>query len=367
MALGDDARLALWLDKVVPRLPSGAVPNLATLQIVGEWITAMESRRRSWAAFAKTNDPDLAPIVSRLERLLASARSIVADGQTDPRLRLAALTLLGHEPDRRMDDLALLAPLLEPRTSQELHAATLQTLAAWNDSEATEVLLERWPQFSPEARAAVTGSLLTRAENVSRLLEAIREGEITAVDIGPSHRQQLLKHPDKALAAKAELVFQSSSNAGRREVLDALRPALSLAGRPDRGEPLFKERCSLCHVLQETGTAIGPDLRSVTDRSTENLLVAMVDPSRNVEPKYLAYTATLASGESVHGLILSETGNSLIMQQLDGTRRELLRADIESLVGSRLSFMPEGLEAGMTPRDVADLIAFVQEATEPGQ
>jgi putative heme-binding domain-containing protein len=48
------------------------------------------------------------------------------------------------------------------------------------------------------------------------------------------------------------------------------------------------------------------------------------------------------------------------MRGLDGVEREVLRRSIVSLASSQLSFMPEGLEAGMTPQDLADLMAFVR-------
>jgi hypothetical protein len=46
--------------------------------------------------------------------------------------------------------------------------------------------------------------------------------------------------------------------------------------------------------------------------------------------------------------------------QPNAIKQRIGRGSIKSLDSSKLSLMPEGLEQGMTPQDVADLISFVQ-------
>jgi hypothetical protein len=47
----------------------------------------------------------------------------------------------------------------------------------------------------------------------------------------------------------------------------------------------------------------------------------------------------------------------------DGKSHVLLRADLKSLRSTGTSLMPEGLETGLKPQDLADLIAFVRGAS----
>jgi len=49
-----------------------------------------------------------------------------------------------------------------------------------------------------------------------------------------------------------------------------------------------------------------------------------------------------------------------VMKLMDGKTATLLRADITSLRSSNMSLMPEGLEAGLSKPEVADLIRFLQ-------
>ena len=70
--------------------------------------------------------------------------------------------------------------------------------------------------------------------------------------------------------------------------------------------------------------------------------------------------ASVRSGEVVQGLIAGETGNSVLFRLADGTERSVLRGSIRRLGSSETSFMPEGLEADLSLRDMADLLALLQ-------
>ena len=48
--------------------------------------------------------------------------------------------------------------------------------------------------------------------------------------------------------------------------------------------------------------------------------------------------------------------------QADGNPRQVIRSDLKSLRSTGQSLMPEGLESGLKPQDLADLIAFVRSA-----
>ena len=95
----------------------------------------------------------------------------------------------------------------------------------------------------------------------------------------------------------------------------------------------------------------------------ETILTAVLDPNRQVEPRYLGYTATLTDGETVFGVITSETGGAIAMKGLDGKERTLLRDSIKTLAGTKRSLMPDGLEAQIGKQDMADLIRFLRAPT----
>ena len=142
--------------------------------------------------------------------------------------------------------------------------------------------------------------------------------------------------------------------------LDEFRPVLNIAGNALRGREAFARVCAACHQLEGVGREIGPNLNSVHGHSPEKLLTSILDPSREVEPRYLAYTCTLSDGEEIYGLMSSETGNGVELKLGDGTTRTVLRSEIQTLQGSRVSLMPDGLEASLSKTDLADLIEYLR-------
>ena len=109
---------------------------------------------------------------------------------------------------------------------------------------------------------------------------------------------------------------------------------------------------------------VGPDLRSVGGHPPEKLLSNILDPSADVQPGFHAYQCHLEDGTELYGLIAAETGNSIIFKLADATTRVVLRTDIAELRGANVSLMPEGLEAGLSHQDMADLIHLLR-ATPP--
>src|SRR5262249_31340600 len=131
-----------------------------------------------------------------------------------------------------------------------------------------------------------------------------------------------------------------------------------------RGKEVFGRLCATCHLLDGVGHEIGPNLLSVKAHPPAKLLTSILDPSREVEPRFLAYNCTLTGGEELYGLIASETGNGIVLKLVDGSSREVLRTEIQSLRSSKNSLMPDGLETGLSQQDLADLIHYLK--AQPG-
>jgi len=162
-------------------------------------------------------------------------------------------------------------------------------------------------------------------------------------------------------------LFDSSLSGDRAQLVKDYRSALELAGSAERGEAVFKKQCSGCHKLEGIGKSAGADLTALRDRSGTALLTAILDPNRAVEAKFLSYTALTESGRTYSGMLLSETGNSITLIGPDGKQHVLLRNELEQLVATNRSLMPEGLEKELSQQDLADVIAFVQESARPSK
>ena len=62
---------------------------------------------------------------------------------------------------------------------------------------------------------------------------------------------------------------------------------------------------------------------------------------------------------AVHGFSKAGCG-SITLLAAEGKQQVILRTDLEELVSSNKSAMPDGLEKDLQPQDLADLIAFIR-------
>jgi putative heme-binding domain-containing protein len=280
-------------------------------------------------------------------------------------LRTHAARLLGRERDKLPEDLAELGKLLTPQIAAPLQNAAIETLSRCNDRALPEVVLRDWPQMSPAVRSRVLDLLVSRKDWTTVLLDSIAKGRPTAAEIGAVHRGKLLLHSSSEVRRRANQVLQVSRPASRREVIQRYLAAAEQADDMPRGRELFQQHCANCHVLEGKGVAVGPDLHTLTDYSTESLIVAVLDPNVALNPRYVEYSAFTIDGRIVSGIVTDETGNSITLIGPEGNKHVLLRSDLDDFSSTGHSLMPDGMEQLIPePADLAALVHYVQEATK---
>jgi putative heme-binding domain-containing protein len=301
--------------------------------------------------------------VKLLGGLFAAARSRAVDGQAPRGERLQAIRLLGRGLDHQREDLASLTDLLVPQMGDDVQAAAVATLGRLRDAKVPELLVRNWRGYGPGVRAQVLDLLLRRGEWANALLDAIERQQVLASEIGAAQRQRLLDQRDGSLRARAVRVFAGAVDPDREKVIRAYQAVLTTKGDPAHGSALFAKTCATCHRLGGVGHEVGPDLASVGDKSPAGLLIAILDPNRSVEARYVNYQAVTKNGVTLTGILGSETGSSITLIGPDAKQQVVLRTDLEQLTSSGKSAMPEGIEKDLKPQDVADLIAHVRSAT----
>jgi putative membrane-bound dehydrogenase-like protein len=296
-----------------------------------------------------------ATLDAALASVLADARRVAIDAKQSPETRAAAVRKL------RLGDFADVRPLCErllhPKEPEAIQRAAIEALASFNNVDTANVMLDAWPGLSPAVRAAAAESLFSRAASTARLLDRMEKGQIRSNEIDPARIALLRMSADAALRSRIDKLFTAPSK--RADVIASYKPALDKLGDIDRGRTLFRKHCTACHRRESVGEQLGADLAGIGQRGAEFLLVNILDPNREVLPKFVAYQAETSDGRVIAGMIQTETATSLTLRRLDGTSETILRTNLESLRGTGLSFMPEGFESQLTPRQMADLIAYL--------
>jgi putative heme-binding domain-containing protein len=138
---------------------------------------------------------------------------------------------------------------------------------------------------------------------------------------------------------------------------------LALTGNPKKGEELFFNKdlkCANCHKVADKGTALGPELTAIgKTRSRAELLESLLQPSVRIEAQFAAYNVKTLDGRTFTGLLVKRDDKQVVLKDAENKEISLAAADVESVSPSRLSLMPDGLLAGLTPQEAADLLDFL--------
>ena len=131
------------------------------------------------------------------------------------------------------------------------------------------------------------------------------------------------------------------------------------SGDAKRGKLLYEKRlCARCHGTRQ---AVGPDLAGATQRFSRNdLLVAIIDPNRDVSPRYQTELVVTRDGKSYTGLAIYQSVDGVILRDASNQTHRILGTDIESRRRVPTSLMPTGLLKEFDANDFSDLYAYLQ-------
>jgi putative membrane-bound dehydrogenase-like protein len=130
------------------------------------------------------------------------------------------------------------------------------------------------------------------------------------------------------------------------------------AGSAPQGRQVFvKARCASCH---SGGQALGPDLHGVAKRfSRDDLLTAILQPSKDVSPRYQTTLIETTAGKIYMGLIIYEAVDGTLLQT--GTATVRIPGDqIASQRRVPTSLMPAGLLDNLSDQEIVDLVAYLR-------
>ena len=309
-----------------------------------------------------TSDRPSASVTQLAEKQFELAAELAMDDAAAESVRSDAVELLAFAEF----ELAVetLPDLLGAQVPRKLQIAAIEALAEQNETEVGDVLIENWKGYSPDVRNTVIDKLLTRAERVETLLNAVEAGTIKSAEIAQERKQLLQNHPNSEIKDKARSLFQVASNEDVAKVISQYTKALAGDTDRERGHQVFVKNCAVCHQVGSEGHKVGPELASVKNKSEEDLLIAILDPNRETQANFVSYTAVSQDGKLYNGIITAESADSITLRQSEGKEVTILRSNIDELASSGLSLMPQGMEKNITPEQMADLVFFIKKIGE---
>jgi putative heme-binding domain-containing protein len=157
----------------------------------------------------------------------------------------------------------------------------------------------------------------------------------------------------------AQFAIRSGHSADASTVAEALKQTEWGNGDSGRGRKLFETRqCTQCHSGRG---AVGPDLNGVAQRfSRDDLFTAIVNPSRDVSPRYQTTALSTTDGRSYTGLVIYESVDYLVIRNASNQTSRIEKKNIEERRTLSKSLMPDGLLKDLGPAELADLYAYLR-------
>lgn len=205
-----------------------------------------------------------------------------------------------------------------------------------------------------------------------RALAKVREGAVALLDLARSQ-----KLPDElTLTASTELNSvhwddlrtQAAKILPMQQGQDArplppIAELVKMTGNASNGAVVFRRElvgCAKCHQINGTGIDFGPNLSEIgTKLAKEAIYESILDPSAGIAFGYEAWQLELKNGDDAYGLIVSETGDELVLKAVGGVVTRYKKSDIATRTRQKLSIMPAGLAKAMSVQELVDLVEYL--------
>ncbi|QDV19890.1 Cytochrome c [Gimesia panareensis] len=347
---------------VLEYVSSDSVPLAQKQLVLGALGEGLGRRGASLATLLK--DKQLDPAVkARFEKMISDAVAMAEDEAQPVADRVAAVRLLGFFDFSAGGE--VLSEVLNPRSSPKIQLAAVEALSRMEHKEVGQALLANWSGFSPAVRNEVIDAMLGSSGRIDSLLQAIQGKQVKLNEIARDKKDLLMNHPNKSIRKRAQKVLGSDVNSDRAKIVKSYEPALELSGDAERGLAIYKKNCAGCHQVGKLGHNVGPNLATTKNKSDHDLLIAILDPSREAQSNYNTYTVVTEQGKLYSGIIAAETATSYTIRRAEGKEDIILRNNIDTLLSNGVSLMPNGLEKEITPQQMADLLKFIKTLEAP--
>jgi putative heme-binding domain-containing protein len=315
-----------------------------------------------------TLEQSLAAVAAiKTDRFDKRLEAISADASQPVLVRVAALETLSDQSELSHASFKLLTTLLSEGRSPTQSARAAQMLGSRvRSAEQLRELAALLTTAGPlELRELIKPFERNQDPEVGRTFLASIESARSFLSLNPTEFSDVIKRypPELLDLANPLLMRLRQRDAEQQQRLEQLLPIVT-QGDARRGRAVFmseKAKCSVCHRIGDEGGKIGPDLSRIGRiRQNRDLLEAIVFPSSSLVRDYEPFNIVLADGKVMSGLILGETKDTIALQQQIGEPVAISRKEIEEIVPSTISMMPNGLDQAITKDELADVIAFLK-------
>jgi putative heme-binding domain-containing protein len=162
------------------------------------------------------------------------------------------------------------------------------------------------------------------------------------------------------LVAAQHLKILVDPATGEATKLRAYTAIEALRGDRQNGRDVFRRVCASCHKIGNSGFNFGPDLSDVGKRlSRREVSESIIEPSKKVDPKYVATTIITTDGLTEIGLVVEKTNDEITLVGGDGKQKKIPLDSVDEMEQTNVSSMPENLANTLSPAEYLDIVEYL--------
>jgi len=287
------------------------------------------------------------------------AAAIMIDTNQLSRKRAEAIEFIAiGDPEPYADELK---KMIVPKEEFPVQLAALHTLSKVKGTAVCEYVIQQWQVLTPEIRNEAINTFIVDSSRMLLLVDALEKDKIKPGSVDFETSVHIMLTHNENLRNRARVLFTKNERE-RKNVNKEYQHALELKGDPEKGRAVYQQSCAICHQVRgKIGVAIGPDLGTIHNWIPEDIMANVLDPNLSISSGFDLWEAQLNNGESVKGIISSETPAAITLRNNGMLDRTLNRQEIKSLKAMNISAMPSGFEKTINQQQMADLLAFLRQ------
>ena len=296
---------------------------------------------------------------------LADAHARLAGGKLPEAAAVRLVQLLGQL--KRPASLPVLRTLFREGRGDSLRVAAMLATAGYADPAFGDEVFRVWQVSTGNLRAQALTFLLGKPQTALRVLALADSGKIEPKTIAIEQLRPLgefKNEPIDRIILKHWGKIGAATPGEKQARISWLGIQLGKApGNKAHGKELFVKNCATCHQLFGEGAKIGPDLTTADRKNRGYLLAQIVDPSGYVRPEYISFNVTTNDGRRLSGVVQDPSDSSVtLVNVIDNkpVKTVISKSDIDQMLPSPVSLMPEKMLDTLSDDDIRDLFAYLQ-------
>lgn len=284
------------------------------------------------------------------------------DAKIAEKNRIYLIQALGQSGNQQCNN--LLVDLFCHSTALALKQAALTALQGFNDERIPLVVMNEYPKLSGSIRSQARNMLCSRESSALQFLKAIDAAKLTSKELTIDEVRQISNFKNAAIKKLIEKHWGKIAPATKDDKLGQMRwfeIVLSRGkGEAAHGKPIFMKHCGTCHTLFGEGNKIGPDLTGADRKNLNFLMQNIVDPSAVQRLEFTNHVVVTSDGRNLSGVVSEANAEMVTLVNAKNEKTTIPRSQIEDIVPSPVSLMPEKLLDPLSDEELRHLFAYLQ-------